>query len=208
MKIVDNRGLTCPKPVIQTKKALDEISAESGGHLQLLSIVDNRGAAENVRRLADRYGYQAEVREEADGFYVELKKGEGPPPKREEAWKEDALSCSGEGQNTVFLITSSLLGRGEEELGQILMRAFIFSLTESTELPAKILFLNSGVYLTAQGSPLLEELGVLRDKGVEIFSCGTCLDYYGLKEKLGVGKVTNMYDIVENIMGAGRCVTL
>ncbi|MDO9536200.1 MAG: sulfurtransferase-like selenium metabolism protein YedF [Bacillota bacterium] len=211
-KIIDNRGLSCPKPVINTKKALDELF--QGGHQEftLTAIVDNVAAGENVARFARTAGCRVTAEEKDDGIFIIIEK-----PMQTDNYKEisqplekESCCCAGDQSagRTVFLITSSTLGQGSEELGKLLMRSFIYSLTETSFLPSKLLFLNSGVFLTTEGSPILDELNQLIEAGVEVFSCGTCLDYYELKDKLKVGKVTNMYDTVENIRSAAKCITL
>jgi tRNA 2-thiouridine synthesizing protein A len=209
---VDNRGLSCPQPVINTKKALEELLKNSIAEFTLVSIVDNDSAAENVTRFARKAGYHVEAEKKEDGIYVMINKHPGTVVLDKESLLEaekqyfcrDDLNT----EETVFLVSSATLGQGEEELGKILMRSFIYALKEAASLPSKLLFLNSGVFLTAKGSPVLEDLKQLQEKGVEIFSCGTCLDYYQLKDKLEVGKITNMYDIVDYINSATRCITI
>ena len=100
------------------------------------------------------------------------------------------------------------MGRGEPELGQILVRGFFHTLGEIEPLPGTIIFFNGGVRLVVEGSPVLEDLLSLRDKGIEILACGTCLDYFGLKERIAVGEVSNMYTIAETLLRAGRVVSL
>ncbi|MEW5920010.1 MAG: sulfurtransferase-like selenium metabolism protein YedF [Bacillota bacterium] len=215
-KIVDCRGLSCPLPVVNTKKALDEMAAGSPADFVLTALVDNDTAAENVSRFARSSGCRVELEKKEDGIYIHITKpGTAQASTHTATAKEleQALPCcSGENREAtagnVLLITSSSLGRGSEELGKILMRSFIFTLQEADTPPARIFFLNSGVFLTAQGSPVLEELQELADRGVEIFSCGTCLDYYQLKEKLQVGRITNMYDTVDAILASARCITV
>jgi len=108
----------------------------------------------------------------------------------------------------LIFINSSHLGRGSDELGSILMRSFLFSLTEMEVKPQRIIFMNSGVHLCCEGSPVLDSLLALEEKGVEILVCGTCLDYFQLKEKLCVGKVTNMYSSVEHLLAAEKVITI
>ncbi len=205
-KEIDNRGLACPQPVVNTKKALAELAGEGSQAFMLTVIVDNEAAKENVSRYARAAGHQVSVEEKEDGTYIFIQN------KTTDDLEVGELSCGEAGQTqrgTVFLITSATLGQGSEELGKILMRSFIFALKEGGVLPAKMLFLNSGVFLTTEGSPVLDELKELAARGTEVFSCGTCLDFYQLKEKLQVGQVTNMYDTVENISSAAfKCITL
>ena len=98
------------------------------------------------------------------------------------------------------------MGEGNEELGHVLIKGFLFAVTQLDELPKTMLFYNGGAKLTTEGSESLEDLKSLEAQGVEIMTCGTCLDYYGLKEKLKVGTVTNMYSIVETMNQAGRII--
>jgi selenium metabolism protein YedF len=213
-KEIDNRGLSCPQPVINTKKALEELFQEGHEEFTLTVIVDNEAARENVSRLARTAGCRVTAEEKGDGIYVIIQEQEhGQKDDQKEISQPEVTEfchCAGEPEEggTVFLITSSTLGQGSEELGKLLMRSFIYSLKETSFLPSKMLFLNSGVFLTTEGSPVLDELNQLVEMGVEVFSCGTCLDYYQLKDKLKVGNVTNMYDTVENVLSAAKCITL
>jgi selenium metabolism protein YedF len=211
-KKIDNRGLSCPQPVINTKKVLDEMFKGGNNEFTLTVIVDNEAAKENVSRLAGTFGCEVSVQEKEDGIFVVIHNTEKKDHIEEESQPEANVSCccasEASEKETVLLITSSTLGQGSEELGKILMRSFIYTLKETEFAPSKILFLNSGVYLTTEGSPVLDELKQLTEMGIEIFSCGTCLDYYKLKEKLEVGIVTNMYDIADSIRSAGKCITL
>lgn len=210
-KIIDNRGLSCPLPVINTKKALDELIKEGIDEFSLMVIVDNEAAKENVMRFASTAGYQTTAERKEEGICILIEKSGSKDNEKEKSRQMGELCCGakeGTEKETLVMITSSALGQGSEELGKILMRSFIFTLKETEPLPAKILFLNSGVFLTTEGSPVLDELQELAERGVEIFSCGTCLDYYKLKEKLAVGHVTNMYDTVEAVQAAAKVITL
>ena len=215
-KEIDNRGLSCPQPVINTKKALDELRQGGYEDFTLTVIVDNEAARENVSRFAKAAGCRVSIREKDGDFFVIIQSSEKEDAGGSNAGESqldpgEPCCCAGkpvEGGYTVFLITSSTLGQGSEELGKLLMRSFIYTLKETKILPCKMLFLNSGVFLTTEGSPVLDELTQMAEMGVEVFSCGTCLDYYGLKDKLKVGYVTNMYDTVENIRSAFKCITL
>ncbi|MDY6911130.1 MAG: sulfurtransferase-like selenium metabolism protein YedF [Chloroflexota bacterium] len=192
--IVDARGLPCPRPVINTKKALGEI--EEG---VITVIVDNPESKGNVTRFARSQGCQIEVEEREDASYLQITKGH-PTEKEENPGKSiDA---------TVVCITTNVFGTGSEELGAILMKAFLNTLWDYEPRPATLLFINSGVMLTTEGSEVLESLNLLGQEGVEIFSCGTCLEYYGIKDKLMVGKVTNMYETVVSLMNADKVVSV
>jgi len=195
-KIVDARGLACPQPVILTRKALQESDA-------VTTIVDNETAKSNVSRMAAKQGCQVDVEEREDGFYVRLTKGEQPA--EEAAPQMAAAPASGP---LVLTVPSDVMGRGDEELGGILVRAFFHTLGEVEPLPQTIIFFNSGVKLVVQGSPVVEDLQALKAQGIEILACGTCLGHYGLKERVAVGEVSNMYTIAETMLGAGKVVSL
>lgn len=196
-KEVDARGKACPKPVIMTKKALDEI--ESG---VVITIVDNEVAKENVCKLAKSMNYNFEVEKTKDNdFLIYITKGD--------VVEAENNTC----QPNIFkdmtiVFGSDKMGEGSDELGKILMKGYIYTLTESIPYPSTLLFLNSGVKLTTEGSEVIDDLKKLEEQGVEILSCGTCLDYYNLKDKLKVGEVTNMYTIVENMKNATNTIVL
>lgn len=107
-----------------------------------------------------------------------------------------------EQRRIVAVVSADHMGEGNDELGRALIKGFLFAMTMQEELPSTILFYNGGAHLTCQGSDSLEDLKSLQERGVEILTCGTCLDFYGLKDQLAVGSVTNMYDIVERQMKA------
>ena len=121
--------------------------------------------------------------------------------------EEPPLSCAPDVRgNLVVAVDSAVMGRGSEELGGVLMKGFLFAVSQLPELPRTMLFYNGGAHLTCRGSDSLEDLKGLEAQGVEILTCGTCLNHYGLTEELAVGGVTNMYAIVEKLAGAGKVV--
>jgi selenium metabolism protein YedF len=196
-KLVDCRGQACPQPVIRTKKAI----AESA---RVTTIVDNRAALANVSRLAEKEGCAVDVEKKDDGIYLHLSRTGSV------AQTDTVLSAATGGVvgPLVVLIPSDGMGRGDEELGGILMRSFLHALNEVEPLPNTIILINSGVKLTAEGSVVLEDLRALQHRGVEILACGTCLDFFGLKDKIAVGHISNMYSIAETLLGAGKVVAL
>jgi selenium metabolism protein YedF len=195
-KTVDARGLACPQPVILTRNALQESDA-------VTTIVDNETSKSNVSRMAAKQGYQADVEEREDGIYVHLTKGE------EAAKETEALPLAAPASGPLVLtVPSDIMGRGDEELGGILVRAFFHTLGEVEPLPDAIIFFNSGVKLVVEGSPVVEDLQTLKDRGIEILACGTCLGHFELKDRVAVGEVSNMYTIAETMLGAGKVVTL
>jgi len=190
--VVDARGLTCPQPVILTKKAM----GEPGGD-DLVTIVNQMVALENVSKLAKSQGYDTEIEQKDDDYYIHMTRMGNPDENR-----------NGTSESVAIMIRSNLFGQGEAELGQVLMKSFLFSLNELDIRVTHVIFMNSGIFLTIEGSPVLETLKVLEEKGVEILSCGTCLDFYQAKDKLAVGSVTNMYTAMEVLTSAGRSITL
>ena len=196
---VDARGLSCPQPVIATKKALDSITEGV-----IVTIVDNEIAKENVIKFATANQCDVSSEQQNGAFYIRITKAgtEGLPASLS---AEAALTVPA--GKAVYLINQDVLGQGSMDLGAVLMKSFFYTLTEMDELPRSLLFVNSGVYLTVEGSPVLELIKKLANRGATILSCGTCLDYYKIKDKLDVGSVTDMYTIVAE-MNAGPVVTL
>jgi len=187
---IDARGLDCPLPVINTRRALQEI--EEG---TITVLVDSRESSENVQRFAQGQGCQVEVTEREGVFYLDIVKGQ--PAQAE-------TKTSGD----VVLIDSDRLGTGDGRLGEILMKAFLNTLWDAEPKPAKLIFLNSGVRLVTEESEVLETLQLLEKEGIEIFSCGTCLEYYDLKGQLKVGLVSNMYETVDSLLTASKVIKI
>ncbi|MEG1287488.1 MAG: sulfurtransferase-like selenium metabolism protein YedF [Clostridium sp.] len=192
---VDARGLGCPKPVINTKKELDKI--EQG---IVITTVDNTIAKENILKLANSLNCETNVlKEEKDLIVIEIKKGENVII---EEPKNDLLD------DKCIFISSDKMGQGNDELGEILIKGYIYTLTETKPYPKYIVLVNSGVKLSAQNVATIENLKILENKGVEILSCGTCLDYYNLKEILQVGSITNMYTIVDIMKNSLQTISI
>ena len=196
---VDARGDACPLPVVKAKKAIAELNG--AGEVEIL--VDNEIAVQNLTKMAQQKGlvYSAEKLEERE-YSVRITVGETTPESEEKA----EVCAPDTRTDTVVVIASDQMGEGAEELGKTLLKAFVFSLTQQDKLPRTMLFYNGGAHLTCEGSPMLEDLKALEAEGVEILTCGTCLNFYGLTEKLAVGGVTNMYVIAEKMLGAGNVV--
>lgn len=195
-KVVDARGLSCPQPVLLARNALQE------SH-EVIIIVDSDTARHNVTRMAEKSGYTVGVEVREDGTYLHIARGERAPA------EAPAPAPAPSGGPLVLVVPSEFMGRGEhDELGQILTRGFLHTLNECSPLPDTIIFFNSGVKLVVEGSPVLEDLRTLEQQGVQILACGTCLGYYGLKEKIAVGEVSNMLTIAETMLQAGRVVSL
>jgi len=190
MKTVDARGLPCPRPVIETKKALKEIGKGS-----ITVIVDRPEASENVQRFAKSQGCKVKVSQKEGIFRIAISKAQ---PMQVEAKKHDI----------VIFITGDHLGTGDEKPGRVLMKSFLSTLCDNEPKPAKIILMNSGVKLAAEGSDVLEALLLLEGDGVKIFSCGACLEYYKVKDALKVGKINDMYYTIQSLMSASKVIKI
>ena len=202
---VDAMGDQCPIPVIKTKKALKEITETTLVEVQ----VDNEIAVQNLSKMAKQKNleYKCEKLEEQHYIIKINAEAEGVSIQQKAPAENDKEICYPDRKsNTVVVLSSNQMGNGSEELGQILMKGFIFALTELDELPSTVLLYNSGVKLSTEGSNSIEDLKTLQAQGVEILSCGTCLNYYDLTEKLQVGDVTNMYFILEKMAQADKII--
>ena len=200
-KIIDCRGLACPLPVVNAKKAAEELG--SGDVLAVM--VDNEIAVQNLTRMAT--GYHLSVRSEkvAEGEFAVFM--DVTDPVGEAPAQEPELVCVPDQRGELLVaVDTDVMGRGSEELGRTLMKGFLFAVSQLPELPRTMLFYNGGAKLTTEGSDSLEDLKNMEAQGVEILTCGTCLNYYGLTEKLAVGGVTNMHTIVEKLAGAGKVI--
>ncbi len=199
-KILDARGWACPKPVIETRKVLQTEN-------ELTVIVDNKAARENVSRLATKMQFQVDIEEKDDGIYLHINKGKDTPATEiSEEELSPYVQCS-EG-NLVLLITSNTVGRGSDELGEILMRALMHTFLETEPKPNMIILMNNGVKLAVNGSPVIDDLKALSEKGIEILVCGTCLNYFNLTNDVKVGQISNAYTIAESLLQAGRVINL
>ncbi len=192
MMKVNAIGDVCPIPVVKTKKAMQE--ANGTGTIEVL--VDNEIAVANVTKMAESEGANVTSEKVADKEYkitIELT-------------GEKAAASEEKEENLVVVVSSDRMGAGNDDLGKVLIKGFLFEVTQLDKLPKTILFYNGGATLTAEGSDSLEDLKHMEEQGVEILTCGTCLNYYGLSDKLVVGSVTNMYTIVEKMAGADKII--
>ena len=197
MLTVNAIGDACPIPVVKTKKAIEALTADE----TVVVLVDNETALQNVTKAARTMGFEAQQETVSDKEFkitIQVVKGAAAPAEEVPA----TCCCEGYKKNYVVAVSSDKMGEGSEELGKVLIKAFFFALTQQDELPGTIIFYNGGVKLSTEGSPVLEDLKNLAAQGVEVISCGTCLNFYQLSEKLAVGEVSNMYDIVEHLRKA------
>ena len=201
MITVECRGEQCPIPVVKTIKAIGEMKEAD----TVQTHVDNETAVQNLTKLAESKGFAVKSEKIEDKHFVVTM--EVTAPGATAAAEEPAVSCIPDRRgSTVYAFGTNVMGSGNDELGATLMKGFIYAVSQLEELPKTMLFYNGGVKLTTEGSASLEDLKSLQAQGVEILSCGTCLNFYGLSEKLAVGEVTNMYAIVEKLNGASHIV--
>lgn len=198
MEILDFRGKACPLPVIGTKKFVDDNAQCLGFGVQ----VDNMAAVENVKRFLENSGFSVSVAGQGADYVLKAEKKAGS------AEASDNSATGQESLNTLILITSDRLGQGDDVLGKGLIKNFILTLKEMGDSLWRIVFLNSGVKLTAEGSDSIDALSELEKEGVSILVCGTCLNHYNLLEKKKVGETTNMLDVVTSLDNAGKVITI
>jgi selenium metabolism protein YedF len=199
---IDLRGLACPQPVIRCKKAMEETSL-------IVALVSDSDQAENIRRMAERSHWHVTSETLPDHVRVTLQRSDdsGIP-----VVQPEDLVCVPAAQKTyknrTVVIASEVMGRGSDELGKVLIRAFLGVLKDIDGRPAKIIFYNSGVKLVAEGSSVMPEIKELEALGIELTACGTCLDYYHLKDKLKAGRISNMFDIASALLSADSVIVV
>lgn len=201
---INAMGDTCPIPVVKTKNAIQ--SLEGTGVVS--TAVDNEIAVQNLTKMAHQKGYGVSAKKIAPHHFEVVMTIGDVTPLAEAAPEAEAITCMPDTKGKALVVISSqFMGQGSDDLGAILMKGFIYALANQDTLPATILFYNGGAKLTCEDAPTLEDLMAMEAQGVEILTCGTCLDHYGLTQSLKVGKVTNMYDIVEKMTCATQLIT-
>ena len=194
------KGMACPLPVVQTKKLLAEYDVVE-------TTVDNFVATENLTKLAEQLNYDINVKKISDEEYIVTISNPMTDKEKsvKEVTEEKTQVIKAQDDSYIVVVNKQIMGHGSEELGKKLMKAFLYTLTEQEVLPKKIIFYNGGVLFADKNhSHVLEELKVLQENGVEIMSCGACIDYY--KVDLAIGSTSNMYFIVEEMRAADRVV--
>ena len=201
--LLDAFGKQCPMPLVMAKKALDE------GERDVQIKVDNDTAVKNLSRLATKQNLGFEV-ETIEGGYLVKFSADGAQAGQVQAAVAPVLAGMGAGgSGYAVFIGKDHVGEGEPTLGRNLMKMAIYTLAESDDVPSSVLFMNSGVKLVAGEEPqVVESCNKLIERGCEILVCGTCLNFYGITDKLGVGEVSNMYDILSRMQEAGKVITL
>lgn len=196
-KIIDAIGKVCPMPVVMTKKEIEQ------GAVNIITLVDNETAVENLKRLAASTGFLTQVTKDEDGYRVSFSK-EGDFSDEVQTSTNRVIEHLS--SNCVIFIGKETIGEGDNELGKNLMRMFLYTLSEMKEYPSHILFMNGGVKLPTLDEQAVKSLQILKDHGVTILVCGACLNFYGLTEKLKVGAVSNMYEITDKMRQASNVI--
>lgn len=217
--IVDARGKACPQPVIDTKNALKEHGAP------VITLVDNEIARQNVEKMAAQMGLSAVSDPMEEGaFRIVIQPvsadvlgsvlGGGAEPAASGNLRPEAQPCltcmpmdfAPVGGPTVVALSSNCMGSGDDTLGAALMKGFVYALTQLDTAPDTVLLYNGGAKLSVEGAETVNDLRLLAENGTEVLTCGTCLNHYGLTDRLAVGEVTNMYVIAEKLSGAGKVI--
>lgn len=195
---LDCRGKLCPKPLLETRRAIEALAEGS-----LTVMVDHPAARENVARAMVDAGHEVLIEEGAGEWTLTITKcGASPLPAADEPTSPAAAV------KTVVLAADAGLGRSDPALGKVLMSSFLTTIGELQKAPEAIILMQGGVRLVCEGSDCLDALQQLDERGVEILACGTCLDYFGLMDKMRVGAISNMAEIAETLMTAGRIIPL
>jgi selenium metabolism protein YedF len=200
MPDIDCSGLACPRPVLEARKRLQETSSP------FTVLVDNPTARDNVSRFARSSGCGVEVNDESGKYLLTVTPPESPAGSELPGGARAApVSIN---RKRVMVISADEIGRGERELGLTLMKMFLYTATQSDTPPSTMIFMNSGVRLVTENEETSAHVAGLEKAGVEVMVCGTCLDYYGLKDELRAGRVSNMYEIQSAMLGADLLVSL
>ena len=201
-KTLDCMGMACPLPVINAKKAIESFAEDGTLHVK----VDNDTAVQNLTRLGEHNGFAVSSVQNGEKEYTVTMQGKAAAAQQAQVPAE-AVSCTVPAKGgKVVVLSANTMGGGDEVLGKKLMKAFIFALTSQDEVPEKVICYNTGAFLTTQDPDTIKDLKSLEQAGAVVMTCGTCLDFYGLKEKLQVGIISNMYDIVEAQMNASLII--
>lgn len=198
MKIIDTKGKLCPEPLILAKRGIQQSVA--GETIQI--VTDNESACTNLMAYLSELKVPVQLSSEGSehtfSFTVPESLGEMPDT--------DAYCSPAADRGYVVAIKSENMGMGDDALGKILMRAFVNSLLAADRLPTAILLYNSGVKIAVRGTDTADSLAQLEERGIAIFACGTCVDYYEIKDQLAAGMISNMYTMTKYLSEAGHVV--
>ncbi len=202
METLDCKGMSCPKPVLKAKAHLEESGMES-----FRVLVDNEASRENVLRFGRSQGCQVSAVDGEDGdFLITLVPGDNNT--ENDPFQEEDYRCDLPNKNNlIYVISSNTMGSGSEDLGWALLQTYVTTISEILPLPSHILLYNGGVKLVTTEGKALEALQALEKKGVTIWVCGTCLEFFKLEEKRKAGSITNMYDIMNTMASTARIVS-
>jgi len=206
MKTINTKGYLCPKPLIMARDGLKKISEGE----KLLIITDNETSFQKLMRFLTDLGTNPVVNQKEGEFYIEVTKPREPASKSESEIGEycDVPESEKAGSRYVVVARDSKMGEGDDELGELLIRGYFNALKGMDNLPTHIIMYNSGVKLALNNTDTAAALAELEDKGVSVIICGTCVDYFEIKEKIGAGRISNMYQIANFVANAGHVVYL
>ncbi len=191
---IDARGLSCPEPVVLTRNRMKECD-------EIEIIVDNETAVENLKRLASSSGWSFQYAGSGNNFTIIIKNSTSGVS----ASVMETRTSGGTG-GTVVVFSSDKMGRGDDELGAVLMKAFMHTLATSDTVPDKVIFYNSGVLLTAEGSGVTDDIELLQQKNATILICGTCVNYFDIGKRIKTGTISNMFEILNTMNNAVRII--
>ncbi len=188
-EILECQGLPCPQPVIRSKESLATLNEGD----ELVVVVDNEAARDNVKRFAESQGHSVIVKQVGATFKLSIAVCKGG-----QAGDEPEIVCPvpGDEKRIAVHISSEFMGRGDDGLGARLMAAYFDTLAQFADKVTHVTLVNSGVKLIAHGSPVLAEAHELEKLGVQFVACGVCLKHFGLDDKVKVGIISNMYSIL------------
>lgn len=197
-KEIDVKGMPCPKPLIATKRALSDESYPQG----FVVLIDNETSKDNVERYLSDNDVTFSTLQNGEVFSVTVEKSRS----QQSATSTEGYCVAGPLKKHVICFSGATMGKGADELGTILIQACVNTVKEAEPLPESLIFYNSGVMLTVDDSPVIESLKELEQMGVELVICGTCADYFKLKERISIGTISNMYTILDKLTAASKVI--
>lgn len=201
MKKIDARGKACPQPVMMTRKAIDE------GENAIEVLVDNQVASGNVKRLVEKMGYAVSIEQDEDIITLHAARNAEEGTVSSASDTEQDHKMPEKTQTTVF-ISNKIMGGDDADLGEVLIKAFLGTLSEMSSPPEYISLMNEGVKLALKGTSTCEHLQELERKGSEILVCGTCTNHFDITEQIGVGVISNMFDITESFLNVDKVISV
>ena len=201
MKTIDAKGKACPLPVVMAKKEMES------GTVNFDIVVDNIIAVNNIEKLVKTKGASMTYKEDSGAFIVSISATESENCPECEVIINEVASVNAKGNWTLF-VSKEFMGTGDDVLGKKLIDMFLYTLTQTDDLPKNIIFINGGVKVPSNDEQAIEHLNVLKGMGVRIVVCGTCLNFFGLENELKVGEISNMYEITELLQTSPKVITL